>query len=384
MAEKHEMASVPFVHRTKAANAAVDFAAPAVQVKVGQAATTFFVNGDLLCSTSDYFKTVLKQEWREGKRRVVELPTDAADSFNAYMNWLHNRTVVLGYNDGQNPLLEINFDDLTDAYALGDKLLDGDFKDAVTDAVVVSMNTKDDNGNCVLPGAPDAHIYTLPNCIIPEPEAFDFAAPALVVKVGSPATTYFVNEHLICNASMYFATAMKQEWREGRRRVLDLCDENPKTFNIYLNWLYRKKLVIGYTEDQNAVEHSKWSCLVNAYILGDKLIDPDFKDVVTDAMVLLYLTKRHAGVRVYPGCSHRVKLYENTTEGSKARKLFVHLFAAYKTPHAEIERDPKEFLVDLTRSLMLGTQEDFEKTAKTCLFHEHKDGVCYRSKLQLQ
>lgn len=83
------------------ANLRISFKAPGILVKVGRPAAKFYVIPVLLCSTSDYFRTALKQEWREGKRRLVELSEDNPDTFNAYMNWLHSRHVVLWFAEGR-------------------------------------------------------------------------------------------------------------------------------------------------------------------------------------------------------------------------------------------------------------------------------------------
>lgn len=47
---------------------------------------------------------------------------------------------------------------------------------------------------------------------------------------------------------------------------------------------------------QNAKDNSIWPVLVDSYSLADKLIDVDFKDAVTDAMVMERRSMRCMGI----------------------------------------------------------------------------------------
>lgn len=92
----------------------------------------------LVKGSSEYFQTALKPEWQPGKSRVIELPFDDAISFNVYLNWLYFEKIFVKF-DGDYEVCSAakSWQDLTNAYVLGDKLLDTPFKEAVMDAMVV-------------------------------------------------------------------------------------------------------------------------------------------------------------------------------------------------------------------------------------------------------
>lgn len=123
-----------------------------------------------------------------------------------------------------------------------------------------------------------------------------FTTPVLRVEVGSPTKTFFVNEKLICDSSEFFKTALKKEWSEGRQRTVDLTHDDANTFNIYVNWLHTHKVFVHLKAGQNAKDNSIWPVLVDSYSLADKLIDVDFKDAVTDAMVMERRSMRCMGI----------------------------------------------------------------------------------------
>ncbi|EME43806.1 hypothetical protein DOTSEDRAFT_117400, partial [Dothistroma septosporum NZE10] len=139
----------------------------------------------------------------------------------------------------------------------------------------------------------------------------------VVVKVGKPVTTFFVNKDLICKASPFFSAARKEEWCEGRTRKVELEDQKPDSFNVYMNWLYSHKVVLGRFNDQTP-EYD----LIDAYALGDMLLDVDFKDAVLDAMAANWLTTQN-DLFYIPSAHQRAYLYGQTPAGSKLRQLLV-------------------------------------------------------------
>lgn len=74
---------------------------------------------------------------------MVDMPDDDADAFNVYLNWLHTRSICFDFSsDDDDAEYEYGADrsSIIMAYALGDKLLDACFKDAITDAVAEMLS----------------------------------------------------------------------------------------------------------------------------------------------------------------------------------------------------------------------------------------------------
>ncbi|KAK6431591.1 hypothetical protein LTR95_012248 [Oleoguttula sp. CCFEE 5521] len=112
------------------------FSTPMI-VRVGAEQHPFVINQDVLTRSSDYFKTGLKECWTpkdETEIRTLTLQHAGLKSFNIYADWLHSRVVYTQAKD-TNKNSE-SYVLLSRCYALGDLLLDVDFKDTITDAFV--------------------------------------------------------------------------------------------------------------------------------------------------------------------------------------------------------------------------------------------------------
>ncbi|EME79232.1 uncharacterized protein MYCFIDRAFT_199058 [Pseudocercospora fijiensis CIRAD86] len=125
--------------------------------------------------------------------------------------------------------------------------------------------------------------------------------------------------------------------------------------------------------------------LIEAYALGDMLMDVDFKDAVTDAMIAGSLTPDNE-VYYVPATSDRIKLYDKTAPGAKIRQALVHLMATKGATRLVEEQDHPAFLVDVAKKLgeelKGGKDESVLVATAKCKYHEHKEGDenCYRTK----
>lgn len=93
------------------------------------------------------------------------------------------------------------------------------------------------------------------------------------------------------------------------------------------------------------------SDLIRAYILGDILLDTPYKKAVISAVI----TTLH---ECSPNSEHVTRVYISTPPSSPFRRLLVDVYA-YKGIKevtgawtAQVERCPKEFLVDVCKALM--------------------------------
>lgn len=72
----------------------------------------------------------------------------------------------------------------------------------------------------------------------------------------------------------------RRQWKEAIDRVILLPDDDPKAFFVYQCWLY------GGVVDMSRVPHGfQYKTLVQSYILGDKLLDDNFKDCVISSIM---------------------------------------------------------------------------------------------------
>lgn len=64
------------------ANDNISLQGDTVGVMVGERKRRFLVHESVFCSSSEFFKTGLKKEWKEGQEWIVSLPYDDADVFH--------------------------------------------------------------------------------------------------------------------------------------------------------------------------------------------------------------------------------------------------------------------------------------------------------------
>jgi len=114
---------------------------------------TFSVHEKLICASSDFFEKALSGKWKESKERSVKLEWDHPEAFQLYIHWLYYHTLPIRIND---PGFAGNAEYvlLANAYVLGDMLQDGNFKDAIIDAIIDKSNTSALDGKNWLPVGP--------------------------------------------------------------------------------------------------------------------------------------------------------------------------------------------------------------------------------------
>lgn len=122
------------------------FENPITTLVVGAEERKYHVHQGLLSSSSPYFAAAIKEEWVEGQKRRIPLLDDSAAAVDLYVQWLYGRRIFSRQSseklkDGQEELGV-----LIDGFVFGEKIQDGEFKDAVIDAITSSVSTigKDD------------------------------------------------------------------------------------------------------------------------------------------------------------------------------------------------------------------------------------------------
>ncbi|OQE22667.1 hypothetical protein PENFLA_c012G04784 [Penicillium flavigenum] len=174
--------------------------------------------------------------------------------------------------------------------------------------------------------------------------------PTVTITVGATKSPFHIHKSLICTSSLFFQKAMSGPWKESKEQTLELPEDNPQAFALYSHWLYFGKFPV-IDEGNN---HSKeYYDLVNAYVLGGKLLDVKFQNSAIDAIVeKSSAPDPHDGKRYYPFGALISHAYNSTTESATIRKLFVdmHVDAAEA---GWLNRElPKEFLYSVVEGFM--------------------------------
>jgi hypothetical protein len=107
----------------------------------------------------------------------------------------------------------------------------------------------------------------------------------ITVRVGrEPSHTDFtVHEDPIRASSLFFQAAFLRPWRESQERIVRLPECDATAFQIYTHWLYSGLLCAIPSGASSSTGAS--SSLVRGYLLGDYLLDTNYKDIIMDGLV---------------------------------------------------------------------------------------------------
>jgi hypothetical protein len=166
----------------------------------------------------------------------------------------------------------------------------------------------------------------------------------ITVEIGTEGMKLSVYEAVIRKSPTFFDNALKPEWATSRSdpRLIDLTDEDPDTFKIYLHWLHFKTLPTVHAEEPSTNESTEHVALSMCYVLGEKLMDKKFKNAIVKALhdTLRNHTSSHPRVPDYESINI---IYTGTTENSPARRLLVGMWT---TIGLYLPKDFAEFVND--------------------------------------
>jgi len=244
-----------------------------------------------------------------------------------------------------------------------------------------------------------------------------FGTQMITVRVGKDNQTqdFAIYETLIRKSSTFVDNALKGSWRESTDRVVTLPEFDCMYFGIYHQWLLTGKLhskmdpkVLDesyrrYKEmNSDAIFNPEEYALLNELVylemlshLGHYLLDTNFMDTVSDAMIQIAKEFRsHGCIFSRPTASF---IYDVIPEGSPTRSLVADLVAWTATwqqirllrvdrTGEKVESHP-DFISDVLQALALkhiSPQTSISPLLMdetSCKYHSHGDEKpCYRKK----
>ncbi|KAF2151889.1 hypothetical protein K461DRAFT_158685 [Myriangium duriaei CBS 260.36] len=110
----------------------------------------------------------------------------------------------------------------------------------------------------------------------------DFMHTAKVL-VGRSEVQFSVHTAKICKASPFFRAALKGNWLEAKEQTIRLPEDDAKTFEDFLEWVYSNNIELEF------LESSKQSLdirpLIKLYLLTEKLQVPACNERILDLLV---------------------------------------------------------------------------------------------------
>ncbi|KAH0170127.1 hypothetical protein KCU67_g2766, partial [Aureobasidium melanogenum] len=222
-------------------------------------------------------------------------------------------------------------------------------------------------------------------------DAPDLGTDMVFVLLGSGPKehreTKVFHRNLLMSVSGFFAAGLTSSFEEAETGVFELEEEDPSTFTIFEQWVYKDRLFIKKTTSSSSDvedDDQEWECLPRLYTLGERLDAPRFKDAVISAMI-----EKVNESKVMPD-TWASYVYQNTVSACALRRLIVdfHVFAHQgrllkKGACPDAEEPEFEFLQDaMARMVDVGQQVFVAGGGEmpwvdACVYHEHGEGVCH-------
>ena len=138
--------------RSAKTNTRASFEGAITTLAVGEEGVEYKVHEGLLSGRSEFFASAAKKGWKEGQEHRVPLPDDTPSVVDLYVQWIYtgriaSRRTLLKEAGGERQCPNKHeFGLLIGGFVFGEKVQDGDFKDAVIDALIHTVATPDCNG----------------------------------------------------------------------------------------------------------------------------------------------------------------------------------------------------------------------------------------------
>jgi hypothetical protein len=109
----------------------------------------------------------------------------------------------------------------------------------------------------------------------------DLGTEIVQVFVGSKRELFQVHKKLICSVSEFFDKAFKGGFAEASENQMELPEDNPDIFAMFVAWLYKGELYFEWDQ----VDGSKALAeLIDLYLFADAKCSNRFKNVVMDTL----------------------------------------------------------------------------------------------------
>ncbi|KAF2018358.1 hypothetical protein BU24DRAFT_461304 [Aaosphaeria arxii CBS 175.79] len=180
----------------------------------------------------------------------------------------------------------------------------------------------------------------------------------IIVGKDDAKESFSAHRSILCAHSEYFQRALGASWTESTDGVVNLPQDSPKIFRLWLSFSYfgkiasRKRGPDEITEITIPEIQTEYQSLCNLFCLSDKLINDTAKNATIEALFELSEV-RIDGKWYIPPYYNVDFVYKNTPEQSPLRRLLVDFWSTFDLEKALLddERLPKRFLADLAVAL---------------------------------
>jgi hypothetical protein len=99
----------------------------------------------------------------------------------------------------------------------------------------------------------------------------------VTIYVGPERKDFIVHKKLLCESAQFFKGALTRDFEEAHKGEIEMLEDSPGAFSLYVDWIYRSTLPTGNTEEHL---HN----LYDLYIFAEKLCLVELKDKTMDSI----------------------------------------------------------------------------------------------------
>lgn len=151
-----------------------------------------------------------------------------------------------------------------------------------------------------------------------------------------------LHKNLVCRYSSFFKAACKGGFREAESNEIKLPDDESETFDNFVQWLYTRDFEHQKTESGGL----DWVCILDTYVLADKLGAPKFSNYVMNLMVHEAEMRWDQELGL-PDAAAVCVAYENTPGSSPLRRFLVDVYCCNNKLEIPKHAVPDEFVMEM-------------------------------------
>ncbi|KAF2209495.1 hypothetical protein CERZMDRAFT_5765, partial [Cercospora zeae-maydis SCOH1-5] len=178
----------------------------------------------------------------------------------------------------------------------------------------------------------------------------------ITVGTGANSEDFVVHDFLLKQSSSFFQAALKEEWKEGQEKIVNLPEDHSEAFALYVEWLFSGKIASGSDKPEGRLSSSEITrehlVLANLYVLGEKLLDDHFCAQTRKATAELCDIEDSEGYRIFPNYVAINIIYAGTKEGSPMREWLVNAYSEHGSKAWVEDADSRTFCVDFLLDLV--------------------------------
>ena len=197
---------------------------------------------------------------------------------------------------------------------------------------------------------------------------------------------FIAHESFLTSRSEFFRRAMNGRWTEATTRIINLPEDEPDIFALYISYVYTGEFPVASktAEELKKLEdgdlkkylQEKHHAIFSVFILAEKFQDVATKNAMLSASLAATRLKGPRGKWFVPSANTTKAIYEGTPSNSPARRFVTDLWTAVSITciFDQFPKFHKDFAKDLGESIQKARVENLGNIpAKKGIATYHED-----------